>query len=309
VNTTQNTAALLESRTAVPKDQALLRNSTFTVLVLIWLGLFWHRLYALGELAVRSDLYSHTIFIPFLSVVFIYLKRRRIFSETRFDLAFATPLFLAGVSLYGVSLYHTSLTGASNELFAPILSLVMLLVGSFGLCYGSRAAREAAFPLLFLLLMVPVPAFALEVIVRALQHTSADGSAILFSFLGIPAHRENLTFDLPGIRILVGEECSGIRSTIALFITIILAAQLSLKSNWTKLILCILVVPIAVVKNSVRIVTLSTLALYVNRDFLYGHLHRQGGVIFFMLGLGILAGFLRLLELWERRIQPRGKVI
>jgi exosortase/archaeosortase family protein len=43
-----------------------------------------------------------------------------------------------------------------------------------------------------------------------------------------------------------------------------------------------------IVKNGVRIATLTILANNVNPDFLYGRLHREGGVVFFLLGLGLL---------------------
>ena len=41
----------------------------------------------------------------------------------------------------------------------------------------------------------------------------------------------------------------------------------------------------SVLKNGLRIMTLSTLAIYVNPEFLYGNLHRHGGIVFFVIGL------------------------
>jgi hypothetical protein len=47
-------------------------------------------------------------------------------------------------------------------------------------------------------------------------------------------------------------------------------------------------------------VTLSTLAAYVNRDFLYGNLHHYGGLVFSLLDLIILIPLLAL-----RRVDKR----
>lgn len=47
------------------------------------------------------------------------------------------------------------------------------------------------------------------------------------------------------------------------------------------MILCLLVFPLSVFKNGLRIVTLSTLALYVDAGFLQGRLHQYGGMVFF----------------------------
>jgi exosortase/archaeosortase family protein len=98
----------------------------------------------------------------------------------------------------------------------------------------------------------------------------------------------------------VAEECSGIRSTLALFITTALAGALFLKSNWRRLLLLIVVVPIAIVKNGLRIATLSTLAIYVNPAFLTGNLHHHGGVLFFLIALVPMALLLIFLERQER---------
>ena len=54
-----------------------------------------------------------------------------------------------------------------------------------------------------------------------------------------------------------------------------------------------------VVKNGLRIVTLSILANYVDPGFLYGRLHREGGIVFFLLALGLLLPVYKLLKRGE----------
>jgi len=54
------------------------------------------------------------------------------------------------------------------------------------------------------------------------------------------------------------------------------------------------------IKNGVRIATLTLLANYVNRDFLYGKLHHQGGVFFFVIGLALLLPVYWLLRRGEK---------
>lgn len=275
----------------------------------MWLGLSWGPLYSLAVLAVRSDPYSYTVLVPFISLALLYWNRREILSAARFDVALAALFFIVGVLFRWLSLHDAAalspmngpVDGHMNGLLLSILSLVTLLIGSFALCYGPRAMWVAAFPLLFLLLLIPIPGFAVDGIISALQHWSADGTAILYHIFRVPVLRSGLVFRLPGFSIIVAEECSGIRSTLALFITVLLVAQFSLKSNWRKLLLCLLVVPIAVAKNSIRIFALSTLAVYVDKSFLYGRLHRDGGSLFFLLGLAMAMGFLEFLQLWERR--------
>jgi len=58
---------------------------------------------------------------------------------------------------------------------------------------------------------------------------------------------------------------------------------------------------VMILKNAIRIVTLTLLASYVDPGFLYGNLHREGGVVFFLLGLALMAPVLWWLERGERK--------
>ena len=60
-------------------------------------------------------------------------------------------------------------------------------------------------------------------------------------------------------------------------------------------------VPLLIIKNGLRIVTLSLLTLYVDPGTLTGSLHRQGGVAFFLLTMALLAPVLWFLQNSERR--------
>jgi exosortase/archaeosortase family protein len=57
---------------------------------------------------------------------------------------------------------------------------------------------------------------------------------------------------------------------------------------WKKLIFIVTGLLMMLVKNGVRIATLTILANYVDPDFLYGRLHHDGGVVFFLVGLGLM---------------------
>jgi len=74
-------------------------------------------------------------------------------------------------------------------------------------------------------------------------------------------------------------------------------------------LLALSVVPIAVFKNAVRIVTLSVLSIYVNPSFLTGNLHHRGGIVFFLLALGLIFGLTELLRRLEaRHVNPHQQI-
>jgi len=187
---------------------------------------------------------------------------------------------------------------------------VTLWAGAFVLCYGLRAFGSAAFPFLLLLFMIPLPPAVLTGTIVFLQKTSADASAWLFALIGMPFFRDGFVFALPGLTIQVAQECSGIRSSLALMISGLVMAYLFLRSTWTRAAFVLAIVPLAIVKNAVRIVALSWLAIYVDPSFVTGSaVHRNGGIPIFLASLTILGGaawFLRRCEGIGSRSLGRG---
>jgi exosortase len=154
--------------------------------------------------------------------------------------------------------------------------------------------------------MIPIPTIVLEKTVLALQHGSAAVANVLYKLLGVPVFWQGVTFSLPGVNIEIAQECSGIRSSVALFIAGTVAAHVFLRSGSSKVILILSTIPIAIFKNAVRIVTISSLAVYVDRGFLYGRLHKYGGLPFSILALAILVPLLFCLQKSEAFLKTKG---
>jgi len=153
---------------------------------------------------------------------------------------------------------------------------------------------------LFLFLALPLPESILHRAVVALQKGSADVAHVLFRLAGAPVFKDGFRFSLPGVEVEIAEECSGIRSSISLLICGILASHFLLQSNWRRLFLVLFIVPVVILKNAVRIFTITWLGVYVDRDFLYGNLHRYGGLPFSVLAVAILGCAIYLLQQSQR---------
>jgi len=193
---------------------------------------------------------------------------------------------------------HSSL---GVQLSGWILSLVLVWVAGFALFFGKIALKAARFPLLFLLLMIPPPNFLLDRIIYLLQEGSALITGALFDLFRVPALREGLVFHLARVDIEVAKECSGIRSSMALLILALLISHFRLKSFWCKTLFVACGLFMMILKNGIRIATLTLLAMYVDPNFLFGRLHRQGGVVFFVLALLLLLPLLFVLQRWESK--------
>ena len=84
-------------------------------------------------------------------------------------------------------------------------------------------------------------------------------------------------------------------------ITSVLAGHMFLKSGWNKALLVLAVIPVTMLKNGIRIITLSLFAVYVDTRILTNSaLHTDGGIVFFVLALLLMAPILFVLRKSER---------
>ena len=102
---------------------------------------------------------------------------------------------------------------------------------------------------------------------------------------------------IPGLELDVTTECSSIRSSLILLVTTMVLAHLLLRTRWRKILIVLIALPLSIAKNGLRIFTIGILGSKVDPDYLTGHLHRQGGIIFLLIAL---AGIFVLLWILRR---------
>ncbi|HZC22689.1 MAG TPA: exosortase/archaeosortase family protein [Candidatus Binatia bacterium] len=250
--------------------------------------------------ATTHDYGSHIFLVAPISVYLIYLKRVQVFSKAQSDVLPSSILFLTAGALKWVA-YTLNERSSSDYLWLEIVALLLLWTAAFIVCYGMHAFRAASFPFFFLLLIVPAPDFLMQKAISSLQEGSAAVAFWLFKILNVPVFREGLVFHIPTLDLEIARECSGIRSSVVLLITTLLLGEFLLRTFWSKTTLVLSLIPIVILKNGLRIVTISMLTIYVNRGFLYGWLHKSGGIVFYLLGLLALVPMLKLLKTVEMR--------
>ncbi len=280
----------------------------FLILLTASVCIFWNAL----ATQIRSSLWdgsfsesnSYTLAIPSVSAMLVYLERKRIFAGARFCSCAGALLFLGVMAVDGAMI--SSLPGhwPENALPTNILCVVTLWIGAFALSFGLRPLRAGAFPALFLLLTVPLPGTWLEKPLKVVQYGSTAVCALAFSLLRVPYSREGFVFYLKHISILVAKQCSGIHSTIAIFIISLIAADIMLSFSSRTVVLVLTTLPIVCVTNGLRIAMLTLLAEYINPRYMDGPLHHEGGIGFFLLALVIMFGILHLLKKSEMTTVP-----
>ena len=272
------------------------RHAFFLAAVVAAAALMYGPLSGLFGSKLKRDYHTLIPVIPLISVYLVYLARKDIIKEAAHCLAVGLPVIITGVFLYVTGRHFGTGLNVSDFASVTVFSAWVIIPGAFIGSYGLRAFRRALFPLLFLLLMVPVPVFIMDGIITFLQVGSTEFTNLLLMASGTPFVRDGFVFHLPNISVEVAPQCSGIRSGLALFITALLAAHLFLKTWWKKVILVLCVLPITMFKNGIRIVTLTLLGAYLDPRILQSDLHREGGIPFFIMALLLMAPILYFLR-------------
>jgi len=256
--------------------------------VIVLLAAFGRSLLGLANYAAHSSLHSYILLIPFVSVYLLYLRRDQLPKKRVADIPLGI-LALAGglgVFLFTHWLAFAGRLPADNYYFVLLTISFLCCLGAGGFFFFGRDwMRAAAFPLAYLIFMIPMPDAMADALESASKYASAEVANVLFQLSGTPFLRAGLIFQLPNITIEVAQECSGIRSSWVLLMTSILAANLFLKTRWRRFALVAFVIPLAILRNGFRILVIALLCVNVGPQMIHSLIHRRGGPLFFTLAL------------------------
>ena len=299
------TSPVAPARGALESFQSGGRVRLFTLFALVLGGLFFQPLLDLVRFSLHSDLHSHAVLIPFISGYLVWLRRKETLPAPSASPALAVIPLAVGLLALRALLFGDLPMGSlrpNDYLALACLSFLCFLGSGALMLLGGKLLRALAFPAAFLIFITPLPTGVENAIEVFFQYASAEAAAFLFAISGSTVFREGLVFQLPGITIQVAQECSGIRSSLVLFLTSLLAGHLFFKSPWRRAALTCFVIPLAILRNGFRIFAIGMLCVHVNPDMINSPIHHRGGPIFFVLSL--VPFFLLLL--WLRRRERRG---
>ena len=253
--------------------------------------------------AAGSDVHSYVLLIPFVTAYLIYIRWKHLSRELSSAWGFALVSAAAGTGALLASLHFAEL-GQNDYMTLIALSFVCFVIAGTFLFLGSKWARSAMFPLFFLAFMIPLPDVAVDSLENASKEASAEVANWLFLISGTPFLRSGTLFQLPGITIAVAKECSGIRSSLVLVITSVLAANMFLRTTWRRALLVGAVIPLGLLRNGLRILVISLLCVHIGPEMIHSVIHRRGGPVFSALSLVPLFAILWLFR--RQELKQRG---
>jgi len=265
-------------------------------------------LFNLVNHSLNESLHSHILLVPFISGYLILQLRSSLplpMRETSLIGIVCCVVGLLTVGIYFAVQSNGQQLSSNDSIAINVFAFWMFIVAAAAFTLGTKFVKTIAFPLAFLVFLIPLPdkvAAGLEI---ASQYASAEVYSWFMNLSGATYYREGRTFVLPNLTIVVAQECSGIRSSFVLFITSLIAGHMFLRGPWKKLFFAMAVFPLGIFRNALRIYFLSMASAHWNPDIIHSPIHHRGGPIFFALSLIPFFVLLLWLKKSERGTHPR----
>lgn len=253
---------------------------------------------------LANDYYSHGILLPFVAL-FLAIRRLQLQrpSQTGNDELLraqkGVPILLAALWLIGmVGGYLFFL--AAKALYLASFTMIGMLGGIVWLLGGQRLLALWLFPIGYLLLMVPLPFIERFTYPLAIFAGLCGGG--LVKLLGMDLTIVGNAVTLPNAELIIGAQCSGINSLIALTALMTLAAYLLAGPMWARVGLIIAAMPLAIMGNILRIASLLFVARNYGADAAFTFYHDYSGFVIFIAILLLMVPLTRLLRVQTLRL-------
>jgi exosortase len=255
-------------------------------LAALYYSVFWR---LVGQWWTDAN-YSHGFLVP-IFFGFLIWERRKHLRQLPANPRWSGLL----VILASLAVFFAGTLGA--ELFLTRISLVGVAVGLALFLHGWAMVRALRWPFAVLLLMIPIPGVVYNQIVFPLQLLASQLATFFLQTAHLfPVLREGNVLVLPNTRLEVAEACSGIRSLMSMLTLSVFYGYFAETRNWVRLLLCLVVVPVAVFSNAVRVVSAAVGAEYWGESVAEGTVHLMSGIVLFLASTLTLIGFHLLLR-------------
>lgn len=261
------------------------RSLTWVLALLLPVGIlgftFYDSITYMAELWLTDENYGHGMLVPWITLYLIWQRRHLLIARSTSGSWWGLAWILMGAALYVVG----ELATVYQLLHAALWCIIVgLLISALGI----RAVSTIAFPLGFLLTVVPLPQFLYQTLSGKLQLISSALGVGCLQFIGITAFRDGNVIDLGPIQLQVVDACSGLRYLFPLATLALLCSYLFQERLWKRIVLFISSIPISILLNGFRIGMIGLLVEHFGQGAAEGFYHAFEGWVLFMASLALL---------------------
>jgi EpsI family protein len=262
---------------------------------LVWMWSRWFPVWKRSHLSLYDRIvegesyYTHGPLVPLVSLLIVYLLIRYTRIKVR-------PRPVLGGAALALCVLIQFVSSYARIHFTSALAMIGVLVSLVLLFWGLDALKRLWFPLAFLLFMVPMPMDTMYKLAFRLKMFATEVGVSLANVIGpVVVNTGNQVLIEGGKRLTVANVCNGLRTMISLLAFGALYAYVcKLKGIW-RVGIFLLTLPVALVANSLRIVSLILVAHWTNVEFATGWYHDISGLMVFVMAFFLMFGLERLI--------------
>lgn len=198
--------------------------------------------------------------------------------------AWAWPIIVFALLLYAL--------GRSQDiLMFEIGSVIWLLIGLGLLNFGPRAVRLQWFALFFMCFMVPLPGTVVDTVTMPMKMFVSYVAEHILHWAGLPIARSGVILQVGQYQLLVADACAGLHTLLTLEALGLLYLNLVRRdSAFRNITLALLIVPISLTANVIRVMALTLITYYWGDAAGQGFLHGFAGMVLFLSALLLIVG-------------------
>ncbi|MGH9728523.1 MAG: exosortase A [Candidatus Acidiferrales bacterium] len=231
----------------------------------------------------RDPNYGHGFLVPLFAGYVIWKERHKLAQITWKPSNFGLAVMLGAICFL-------LLGSLGAELFTSRFSLLIIIAGIVLFLAGWQMLRAISFALGFLILMIPIPVLIYNQITFPLQLIASRFATFWLQLVNVPVLREGNLIILPNYTLEVVEACSGIRSLMTLITLAVAYGYLMQDRRWIRWALALLMIPIAIVSNAIRIMGAGLLTYHFGHEMAEGFFHEFSGWVIFVAALILMFG-------------------
>ncbi len=288
IATAENLRKLPSARPAIA--DVLRAAGPVALLVFSFALLYAHVVVKLVHDFATDDNASHGFLIVPVALYLAWERRARLAKLERQPSPWGLAIVLGSVAVLAAGTL-------GSELFLARISMLGVLVGAIVFMCGWAHFKTLAFPIAFLLLMIPLPAIIFNQIALPLQLLASRVGELTLMTLGIPVLREGNVIILAHTSLEVVEACSGIRSLAALITLAVVYGYFTDPRTSVRLTIVLSSIPIAVVANAFRVAGTGVAAQYYGPGVAEGFFHTFSGWVVFIVAFAAMLGVRAILGL------------
>jgi exosortase len=244
--------------------------------------------------------YSHGYLIPFVSLGVIWYRRNELFAAPK-------KICQAGLYVIIFALAMHWLGAKMQQTRISLVSLIILLWGIPLYFYGWKVAKLLIFPCAYLIFCVPLN--FLDALSGPLQRLAVAMGYQSIDSMGIECERVGNMLRSPFFQLNVEKACSGLRSLLAMTAMSAVYAYFTQKGLVKQWLLFLASIPIAVIGNVGRIISIALVSVTSGQSFGAGLHHDWAGYVFFFVAISLMIGFGRLLDVNYREFFRKWKEV